>query len=259
MPLAHHITPRVVGCAALAWFALACSCLSSLAEETCKLTPTGTVEVAAVRDGRTLLLKDGRELRLAAIEVTEQSRAALEALAAGQMLRLEKLGPDRDRYGRVVAFAFPDGATVSLQHALVAQGAARVSARIEDKRCAAPLLAAEQEARSSRRGLWADPNFAPLPADDLPRLKAGAGRFALVEGKVLSVHTSGSTIYLNFGRHWTRDFAVFIPRRLLAGFAAADTDPRTLEGRKVRVRGFIEERRGPVIEAELPAQIELID
>ena len=49
------------------------------AQEHCPLTAIGTVKVAAVRDGRTVLLADGRTLRLAAIEVSEQSRAALQA------------------------------------------------------------------------------------------------------------------------------------------------------------------------------------
>jgi hypothetical protein len=54
------------------------------AQEHCPLTAIGTAKVAAVRDGRTVLLADGRTLRLAAIEVTEQSRAALQALVGGR-------------------------------------------------------------------------------------------------------------------------------------------------------------------------------
>ena len=231
------------------------------AGDACKLTPIGTAEVAAVRDGRTFLLKDGRELRLAAVEVAGDIRAALEALIAENRapLRLEKLGPDRDRYGRLVAFVSVGDPPQSLQQKLLMLGAARVSSRVGDTSCARALLAAEREAREARRGLWTDPNFAPLQAENLSRLRAEAGHFALVEGKVLSVHVSGPTIYLNFGRRWTRDFSAFIPRRHLAAFAAAGLDPKGLEGKRVRVRGFIEQRRGPVIEADAPEQIERID
>jgi endonuclease YncB( thermonuclease family) len=225
----------------------------------CPLTSMGTAQVAAVRDGRTLTLTDGRVLRLAAIEVAAGSRAALQKLAAGQTLRLERLGADHDRYGRLVAFAFAGNATQSLQQALLEQGAARVSARVGDLSCAEMLWAAEAKARKERRGLWADPNFAPLPADNLTRLKLQRGRFTLVEGKVLSVHESGGTIYLNFGRHWTQDFSVLIARRDRRAFAAAGIAPKSLEGRRIRVRGWIEQRRGPMIEAEAPEQIELID
>ena len=145
----------------------------------------------------------------------------------------------------------------SLQQALLAAGEARVAPRVGDMACARRLLAAEKAARAARRGLWADPRFLPINAGDIGRLRAEAGKFTLVEGKVLSVHPTGGTIYLNFGRRWTRDFSVIILRRRQRSFAAAGIDPMQLRGRTLRVRGVIEMRRGPVIEAEAPEQIEL--
>jgi endonuclease YncB( thermonuclease family) len=156
----------------------------AMAQEACKLPGLGTAAVAGARDGRTLLLADGRELRLTAIEADDASRAALSVLAAGRMLRLERLGPEQDRYGRVVAIAYTDDAHESLQQLMLTQGAARVSARVGDRRCAELLLKAERAARAAARGLWADPNFAPLPSHDVTRIAAVRGQFALIEGKV---------------------------------------------------------------------------
>jgi len=232
---------------------------NAAAQETCKLTTIGTANVAAVRDGRTLLLADGRELRLIGIEVSDDSRAAMETLVAGHSLRLERLGSELDRYGRLVAFAFTGDAQPSVQQALLEQGNARVTARVGDKPCADALLTAERAARAARRGLWADPNFAPLSAENLTRLQAERGQFALVEGKVLSVRESGATIYVNFGRRWTRDFTVTIPRRLGKAFTTAGVEPKKLEGRRIRVRGWLEQRGGPIITAEAPEQIEFAD
>jgi endonuclease YncB( thermonuclease family) len=237
---------------------LASAARYAVAQERCPLTAIGTATVASVRDGRTLLLADGRELRLAAIEVTEQSRAALQALATGRALRLARLGPEHDRYGRLVAFAFAGEAQQSVQEMLLEDGQARVSARVGDKACADALLAAEAKARAARRGLWADPNFAPLAAENWRGLQGKRGHFALVEGKVLSVRESGGTIYVNFGPRWTRDFSVIILHRNARSFAAAGLAPKALAGRRVRVRGWIEQRRGPVIEADAPEQIELV-
>ena len=228
------------------------------AQESCKLTYLGTVTVANARDGRTLLLTDGRELRLAAIEADDAGRATLNALAAGKALRLEKLGPEQDRYGRVVAFAYPDDAQESLQQVMLAQGQARVSARVGNRPCAELLLGTERAARATMRGLWADPNFAPLPSHDITRITAVRGRFALVEGKVLSVRESGATIYVNFGRRWTQDFAVTILKRHRRDFAAAGLEPKELEGRRIRVRGWVEQRHGPMMEASVPEQIEVV-
>jgi hypothetical protein len=120
-------------------------------------------------------------------------------------------------------------------------------------------LNAERTARVSRLGLWADPNFAPLRPENIDRIAAARGQFTLVEGKVLSVRESGATIYLNFGRRWTRDFTVTILKRHRREFATAGIDPKRLEGHPIRVRGWVEQRSGPMIEALSPEQIELAD
>ncbi len=70
---------------------------------------------------------------------------------------------------------------------------------------------------------------------------------------------SGATIYVNFGRRWTRDFTVTILKRQQRIFAAAGVDPKRLEGRRIRVRGWIEQRGGPIVAAETPEQIEVIE
>jgi endonuclease YncB( thermonuclease family) len=247
----HRMLAVILATAALTFAARA------LAQPACPLAPIGTATVAAVRDGRTLMLADGRALRLAAIEVPAESRAALQKLVAGRTLRLKKLGPDHDRYGGLVAFVFAGEAEESVQQTLLAQGAARVSARVGNMACAEALLAAEGKARAGGRGLWSDPNFAPLPAQDPARLKGERGQFALVEGKVLSVRVSGGTLYMNFGRRWTEGFSIVIPRRFQHAFTAAGIELKQLAGRRIRVRGWIEQRRGPIIEADAPEQIEL--
>lgn len=229
---------------------------TAFAEQPCKGTPAGSGVVSSVRDGRTLTLADGREIRLAGIEGPDDGET-LRALAVGQSLRLDRVGDDR--YGRLVAFAYPGEAQETLQTALLAAGQARVSARPGGKSCADALLAAERPARAARRGVWADPNFVPLSSENLTMLAARKGQFALVEGQVLSVRESGATIYVNFGRRWTRDFALTIPKREARAFGAAGIEPKTLERRRIRVRGIIEQRTGPIIDVTGPEQIELID
>lgn len=223
----------------------------------CDLAPSGTADVAVVRDGRTLLLADGREFRLAAIEVSPESRAAVEAAIARRPLQLLQLGPaSSDRYGRPVGFARAGDETQTLQEILLREGYARVSARVGDTACAEALLALERAARAARLGLWADPNFAPLKAEDFGGLKAERGQFVLVEGQVLSVRESGATTYINFARHWTSGFSITILKRLARSFAAAGIVPKQLRGRRIRVRGWLEQRRGPIIDVTRPEQIE---
>jgi hypothetical protein len=54
---------------------------------------------------------------------------------------------------------------------------------IGDKACVDILLRSERVARAARRGLWEDPNFAPLRPEHLNRIAGTQGQFALVEGK----------------------------------------------------------------------------
>ncbi|MGA8412060.1 MAG: thermonuclease family protein, partial [Xanthobacteraceae bacterium] len=108
-------------------------------------------------------------------------------------------------------------------------------------------------------GLWGDPNYAAKEADNPTAVLAARGRFTIVEGKVVSVRESGGTIYVNFGRRWSEDFTVTISKRNERSFAESGLVPKSLAGRRVRVRGVIEERGGPWIEAVAPGQIEIAD
>ena len=273
---------RVLRAAFAAGFAATCGCFSATAQERPRPAfPCGGetlargVIAARLIDGRTFVLADGREVRLAAIEVpalspsqdTEESpgMAAREALAAelgGAEIVLRQAEPQKtDRYGRIVAYAFTtrDGTERSAQAGLIGGGFARVAARVGGRACAAELLSREDAARRAKLGLWASSYYESLNADDPAAVLAAIGRFALVEGKVVSVRESGATIYANFGRRWSEDFTVTILKRNERSFTAAGLEPKKLAGRRVRVRGWIEERGGPWIEAARPEQIEFVD
>jgi endonuclease YncB( thermonuclease family) len=234
----------------------------------CKPAAIASATVRAVVDGRTLVLDDGREVRLAALEVAPPAeaigaaaKAALEALVAGQTVELRGSAPETDRYGRVLAHALlaRDGKERWIEAELVAQGHARVSGRIGEPGCAAALLARERAARAAKLGLWADPYYVIRRAEDAAAVAAERGRFAIVEGKVVSVRESGGTIYVNFGRRWSQDFTVTIAKRNERSFASAGLEPKKLEGRRVRIRGWVEQRGGPWVEAIRPEQIELAE
>jgi hypothetical protein len=87
---------------------------------------------------------------------------------------------------------------------------------------------------------------------------AGIGRFVVVEGKVLSVRQAGAMTYLNFGRNWTRGFAVTISRRALPAFENAGVVLKSLENRRIRVRGWVEGNTGPRIDVLRAGQVELL-
>lgn len=233
--------------------------------------------VDRVIDGRSFTLADGSEIRLAALEVPsaagtspagQASRMALTAMVAGETVTLGSVlggvlagaaGPP-DRYGRTIAHAFTTGGAGprAIAHALLAEGHARVGAETGDPACAAELFSHERVARIAKLGLWSDPQYAILDGGNLTGLVAGRGRFSVVEGKVLSVRESGGTIYVNFGRRWSEALTVTISKRQERIFTGAGLSPKALENRRLRVRGWIEVRNGPRIEASRPEQIELV-
>ncbi|WP_157043513.1 thermonuclease family protein [Nitrobacter hamburgensis] len=226
----------------------------------CQFAIQGAGVVSAVIDARTLRLDDGRDVRLAGVEVVaEDSHDSLAALAAliGRHVILRGERDDPDRYGRQSAFIYLDASASSVQSELLGRGEALASADVADKACAAELATAEAAARQTRRGTWASSvvvKNADNPDDILTRI----GQFAVVEGKVLSVRQAGGTFYVNFGRRWTRDFAATISRRMMPSFEAAGVVPASFENRRVRVRGWVQRRGGPRIEVLRVGQIEVV-
>ena len=237
----------------------------------CRVDAAAAATVAAVADERTLRLADGTELRLAGLEglsdagdaasagtVAIRAKAELQRLALGKPVAVESLG--EDRYGRRIALVALTGdpGGPSLQERLIARGGGLVAARIGHLGCASRFLDAERGARAAGLGLWADPHYLIREAGRPDALTAARGRFALVEGTVLSVNDRGATVYVNFGRRWSEDFTVTIAKRNVRNFTAAGLDPQALAGRRVRIRGWVGERGGPWIEALRPEQIEFV-
>jgi endonuclease YncB( thermonuclease family) len=250
-----------------------------VASAACRGEAAGGGPVRSIIDGRSFVLADGREIRLAGIEVPlmptagetgaralaerqagEAARTALAGIIAERMVELRQPPDGIDRYGRTLAFAQLGGeGGPSVAHALLARGFARVAAQVGNLACAAELWRQERTAREAKLGLWGEAYYAIRGANDRAGLVAELGQFVLVEGRVASVRESGGTLYVNFGRQWSQALTVTISRRNERTFAATGLEPRQLEGRRVRVRGFMEERSGPRIEATRAEQIEIAE
>jgi endonuclease YncB( thermonuclease family) len=254
--LAPVVRKPITCVAALAWCASLLTGASDRAiASPCLFEPIGEGRVAGVVDGRSFRLDDGREIRLAGIETDGIDKAALAAMLSGQDVTLRGVDDAPDRYGRQLAFAFLDGSEVPVQSLRLAQGEALVSAETVEKDCATALAAAE--ARRAHKGIWNGSDVIKN-AESSGDILAGIGRFTIVEGKVLSVRQAGATTYLNFGRNWTRDFAVTISRRAMPAVGAAGIAPKSLENRKIRICGWVEGRPGPRIDVQGASQIEIL-
>lgn len=235
------------------------------------VAPRSSLPVSVVEavDGDQLRLADGRLVRLAAVEapkaapgadgdvvrVAARARERLGALAVGRAVAIVPRG--EDRYGRVRARVYGDGSQW-LQAVLVAEGLARVRPDPAEDGCVEPLLAEESAARQAVLGLWALPDYAVRQAGDAS-LSRRAGLYELVEGRVLSVGHGSRMTFLDFGHDFRRDFTIMIPAAAEARFAAAGISSESLRGRRVLVRGFVEESGGPAIRVSGPWELEVLD
>jgi len=237
------------------WPVISAAATGSVSAAGCNFELQGEGRVSDIIDNRSFRLEDGREVRLAGVE-TVTAGAPLAALI-GRNVTLRGETDIPDRWGRQSAFVFVDQSDASAQVLLLAEGKALVSGEVADKGCAAELGAAETIARQARRGTWADTRVIKN-AESAVDILARIGQFTVVEGKVLSVRQAGATFYVNFGRRWTRDFAVTISRRMMASLGSAGIVAKSLENRRIWIRGWVEQRTGPRIELLRVGQIEVI-
>ena len=264
------MTGRVRFCAALL-AGLLSNAPAALSAEDGGCRPGGRLavagKVASVSQTGTIVLEDGQLVRLSGIAVpaadgpqAAEARAALSALLLGRPVTLDHVGK-ADRYARLPADVFigEGDDRIWLQDRLVAEGLARVQSFKHNRACTLALLAREEAARKARLGVWASPDFAVRATDRPELLRPLLDTFQIVEGVVVSTGAAGRTVYLNFGRRWKTDFTGVIATGDLDAFAAAGIFPLKLPRRRVRLRGWLTEHDGPMMELDHPEQIELID
>ena len=160
-----------------------------------------------------------------------------------------------DRYGRSVVNLFAKENQRWLQWELVNAGLVMVNPQGLDLNCIRQLLGAESTARSKRIGIWQFPEVV-MSYEDV-NWKKRIQSYQLVEGVISSVGKTNSKYYLNFGDNWNEDFTVIVAKPNFKRFKKVYGELKQLAGKKVRVRGWMIENRGPMIEIYHPGQIEI--
>ena len=230
--------------------------------------------VTGVTDGDTVVLDSGLVVRLIGTQApklplgrdgfetwpkAEEARTALADLAMGKQVVLRYGGERVDRHGRALGHLFIEGVPeIWVQQKMIADGFARVYSFPDNRSCLAELMAEETRARAMRLGIWSDPYYTVRRADRPESLAPLAGRYELVEGRVLVADEAGGRVYLNFGRYWKEDFTAVIQGSALRMFGELGLDPTKLDGALVRIRGWLDNRDGPRIEVTHPEQIEVL-
>lgn len=248
-----------------------------------ELVRGGSGVVREVVDGDTVILEDGREIRLVGIQapklplgrpnfrewpLAREAKSALEAMVRGKRVTLSFGGRQRDRHRRWLAHLhLADGSKSSgngsasgarpwVQGQLLSRGLARVYSFADNRVAVAEMLARERAARAAKRGIWGHPYYAILDHRTAGRR---LNSFQLVEGRILVVAPTRSRTFLNFGQNWRTDFTIAIARRNLKNFDDRGRKLLDLAGKRVRVRGWLKRRNGPMITVTHPEQIEVLE
>ena len=223
--------------------------------------------VSQVINAKSFLLEDGKTVRLASLQAPnvedkrgrpgeplgEVARAKLRQLIQGQQVRLEV--ESTDRHGHLVAQVYDTTQNRWIQEEMLGSGMAMVYSLFPDGKAKLPdMLAKEREARTGKRGLWNHPYFQIITPEGAVK---HLNRFKLVEGRVRQISDKGGRIFLNFGDDWKTDFSCLISRGDRRAFKQMDL--KALEGKVIRVRGWVYSYNGPMIDLKWPGQLEIIE
>ncbi len=220
------------------------------------LADGGRAVVDRVVDGDTVVLEDGRQVRLVGLQapklplgrpdftpwpLADEAKAALERLVLGRAVRLAYGGRRVDRHRRQLAHLLrEDGLWV--QGAMLSQGLARVYTFADNRALIPSMLAEERRARLAHAGIWRDDFYRVL---DQRAAASSIGQFGVVEGQVLAVAEVRGRGYLNFGPNYRTDFTVTMSPETMRLLRREGIALDAYDGRRVRVRGWVRARNGP--------------
>ena len=233
------------------------------------LKETINAEVLEVITPRTLKLSSGETLYLPAVRYIDNTPndAGPFALTALKILKdmfegervtiyqtTNKDWGRTNRMGHVLGHVVREKDGAWAQGTLVGLGLAVVDAGQRNPEMAEQLYALEDEARSHKIGIW-EKDFS---IHDPISIAEHVNSFQIVEGVVKSAALKKNRTYLNFGGNWRDDFTVSIAPENKRVFNKAGINPLDWNGARVRVRGWVEDYNGPLIEIDHPAAIEIL-
>lgn len=227
------------------------------------------VKVSKIIDGRTIMLETGDIVELTGLYFSYNERGESAQLQSsydflnehfkGYFVRVHQTIKEHtgrnNRYGHLLAhIQREDG--VWAQGSLIASGYARVLMPPTNPEMAEELYTIEGQARKGKLGIWADPKWRILSAEES---KSKMNSFQIIEGSIKKTAMRNNKIYLNFGDDWRTDFTVMIPQEHRVLFSRLGHSPLNWLHKKVRIRGWVQDFNGPLISAEHPLQFEFLD
>ena len=242
-----------------------------------ELKHTYSGKIDKVIDGQTLLLTNDKIVRLVGLDIPAyQQNPDFDFTLKAKMLLTEMLpkGTDVMIYqtrmakkgrvnrmghdlGHILTKESKDKPHVWLQGELLSKGFARVYTSSSNPELNQEMLNLEHKALSAKTGLWSDDS--PFKALTPDTAEKAIGQFAIIEGAVTKTATVKNILYLNFGQNWKTDFTIMVSTALRKKLAHQGLDLMGLNQETIRVRGWVREYNGPLIELEDAGHLEILN
>ena len=155
------------------------------------------VTVSKVYDGDSFVMSNGDEIRLIGIDAPERDRPGAEEartfltnLIQGKPIRLERDKEDKDKYQRLLRYAYINGIFVNAE--MIKQGYAVTLFIPPNDFCREKFTILETAARESKKGLWA-----PEAKDDSGTKKEDTQEIIVYVTRTGSKYHRGDCQYLS--------------------------------------------------------------
>lgn len=202
--------------------------------------------IKTVYDGDTVVLEDGRKIRLLGINTPEVRHRDKDADAGGEeakqwlinklqntKIRLQTDEELTDKYKRTLGHLFTENKEhINLE--LVKAGLAEISIYPPNLLYTAELLAAQQQAERAKIGIWQRPEYAAQPVSGLT--EAGHTGWTRLVGKVTNVRKTRKSVYL--------EFSDTFEARIESKWQYLFPDATNYLGKNLEVRGWLNRNRG---------------
>lgn len=235
-----------------------------------ELRKTGSGRVFEVINPLTIRLEDGKFIHLAGLDFPDldfyepgdlsvTTIEILEDFLIGRPVAIyqtkSKNAGRMNRMGHHIAHLVRTDKDVWVQGMILKLGLARARTTKYNPEMASQMLEMESYARRTKDGLWGIDEFKILTPSQAAK---NIGSYQIIEGIVQNVSRQKNTIFLNFGKNWRTDFTISMTSSDLKAFTKQKLEPQDWNGKRVRVRGWIESWNGPHIKIDHPERFELL-